>query len=74
MLTLSTGEIAQLFQISKYKIRHYIDEGILVPKRNPENGYYYFEEADIYRLYQIILLEKLAFLFKKSKKVCLVKK
>ncbi|HEM0172132.1 TPA: transcriptional regulator, partial [Listeria monocytogenes] len=24
MLTLSTGEIAQLFQISKYKIRHYI--------------------------------------------------
>ncbi|EAH3447204.1 transcriptional regulator, partial [Listeria monocytogenes] len=22
MLTLSTGEIAQLFQISKYKIRH----------------------------------------------------
>ncbi|EFO5776746.1 transcriptional regulator, partial [Listeria monocytogenes] len=23
MLTLSTGEIAQLFQISKYKIRHY---------------------------------------------------
>ncbi|HAO6211951.1 TPA: transcriptional regulator, partial [Listeria monocytogenes] len=28
MLTLSTGEIAQLFQISKYKIRHYIDEGI----------------------------------------------
>ncbi|EAE6996022.1 transcriptional regulator, partial [Listeria monocytogenes] len=27
MLTLSTGEIAQLFQISKYKIRHYIDEG-----------------------------------------------
>ncbi|EAC5226177.1 transcriptional regulator, partial [Listeria monocytogenes] len=25
MLTLSTGEIAQLFQISKYKIRHYID-------------------------------------------------
>ncbi|EAH0334770.1 MerR family transcriptional regulator, partial [Listeria monocytogenes] len=53
MLTLSTGEIAQLFQISKYKIRHYIDEGILVPKRNPENGYYYFEEADIYRLYQI---------------------
>ncbi|EAA0373783.1 MerR family transcriptional regulator, partial [Listeria monocytogenes] len=50
MHTLSSGEIAQLFQISKYKIRHYIDEGILVPKRNPENGYYYFEETDIYRL------------------------
>ncbi|EAF2751454.1 TPA: transcriptional regulator, partial [Listeria monocytogenes] len=24
MHTLSSGEIAQLFQISKYKIRHYI--------------------------------------------------
>lgn len=74
MHTLSSGEIAQLFQISKYKIRHYIDEGILVPKRNPENGYYYFEETDIYRLYQIILFRKIGFLFKKSKKVCLVKK
>ncbi|EFS03574.1 putative transcriptional regulator, MerR family [Listeria seeligeri FSL S4-171] len=59
MSTLSTGELAALFQISKYKIRHYIDEGILVPKRNSENGYYFFEEVDIYRLYQIILLRKM---------------
>ncbi|MBC2184728.1 MerR family transcriptional regulator [Listeria sp. FSL L7-0253] len=61
MRALSTSEIAALFQISKYKIRHYIDEGILQPNRNPENGYYFFEEADIYRLYQIILFRKIGF-------------
>lgn len=74
MLTLSTGEIAQLFQISKYKIRHYIDEGILVPKRNPENGYYYFEEADIYRLYQIILFRKIGFSIQEIKESLLGEK
>ncbi|MBC1986496.1 MerR family transcriptional regulator [Listeria sp. FSL L7-0478] len=61
MRALSTSEIAALFQISKYKIRHYVDEGILQPNRNPENGYYFFEEADIYRLYQIILFRKIGF-------------
>lgn len=74
MLTLSTGEIAQLFQISKYKIRHYIDEGILVPKRNPENGYYILKKPTFTVYIKLSFLEKLAFLFKKSKKVCLVKK
>ncbi|ECP9680350.1 MerR family transcriptional regulator [Listeria monocytogenes] len=74
MRTLSTGEIAQLFQISKYKIRHYIDEGILVPKRNPENGYYYFEETDIYRLYQIILFRKIGFSIQEIKESLLGEK
>ncbi|EAE5053118.1 MerR family transcriptional regulator, partial [Listeria monocytogenes] len=66
--------IAQLFQISKYKIRHYIDEGILVPKRNPENGYHYFEEADIYRLYQIILFRKIGFSIQEIKESLLGEK
>ncbi|MBC1243136.1 MerR family transcriptional regulator [Listeria welshimeri] len=74
MRILSTGEIAQLFQISKYKIRHYIDEGILVPKRNPENGYYYFEETDIYRLYQIILFRKIGFSIQEIKESLLGEK
>ncbi|EAC3673177.1 MerR family transcriptional regulator [Listeria monocytogenes] len=74
MHTLSSGEIAQLFQISKYKIRHYIDEGILVPKRNPENGYYYFEETDIYRLYQIILFRKIGFSIQEIKESLLGEK
>ncbi|CAM4143325.1 MerR family transcriptional regulator [Listeria ivanovii] len=74
MRTLSTGELAALFQISKYKIRHYIDEGILAPKRNSENGYYFFEEIDIYRLYQIILFRKIGFSIQEIKESLLGEK
>lgn len=59
MNQLTAGELAQLFNTSKYKIRHYIDKGILTPKRNTENNYYIFEESDIYRLYQINTLREI---------------
>ena len=61
MRTLTSGELAKLFNISKYKIRHYLEQEILVPKRNQANGYYYFDEGDIYRLYQIMLYRKIGF-------------
>jgi len=61
---LTVGEIAKLFNISKYSIRHYIDKGILTPKRNEENQYYTFEESDIYRLYQIKTLREIGFSIK----------
>lgn len=54
MKPLTAGEFAKLFNISKYSIRHYIDKGILTPKRNEENKYYTFEESDIYRLLSIL--------------------
>lgn len=61
MKKLTTGEVAKLFTISKSKVRHYVDTGILSPKRNPENGYYYFEETDIYRLYQLTFFRDIGF-------------
>ncbi|MTD41877.1 MerR family transcriptional regulator [Erwinia sp. CPCC 100877] len=61
MKLLSTGELAQLFNLSKYTIRHYIDKELLTPKRNPENGYYFFNEADIYRLYQVIVFRNIGY-------------
>ncbi|EGO2712214.1 MerR family transcriptional regulator [Enterococcus faecalis] len=64
MKPLTVGEIAKLFNISKYSIRHYIDKGILTPKRNEENQYYTFEESDIYRLYQIKTLREIGFSIK----------
>ncbi|MEI5994317.1 MerR family transcriptional regulator [Candidatus Enterococcus mansonii] len=64
MKQLTAGEIAKLFNISKYRIRHYIDKGILTPKRNEENKYYVFEESDIYRLYQINTLREIGFSIK----------
>ncbi|MEG0249627.1 MAG: MerR family transcriptional regulator [Peptostreptococcus sp.] len=64
MKELTSGELAKLFNISKSKIRHYIDKGILTPKRNQENKYYFFNESDIYRLYQIQALRKIGFSIK----------
>ncbi|MGX7245913.1 MerR family transcriptional regulator [Enterococcus quebecensis] len=64
MKQLTAGEMAKLFNISKYKIRHYIDKGILEPKRNKENKYYVFEESDIYRLYQVSTLREIGFSIK----------
>lgn len=58
MKLLTSGDLAKLFQISKYKIRHYIDEGLLTPDRNEDNDYYYFNEQDVYRLYQILMFRK----------------
>lgn len=55
MKLLTTGQLAKLFNITKYKIRYYIDQEILTTSRIERNGYQLFDESDIYRLYQIIL-------------------
>ncbi|MFK4568263.1 MerR family transcriptional regulator [Enterococcus sp. UD-01] len=64
---LSTGELAQLFNLSKYTIRYYIDKGLLTPKQNPANGYYFFNEADVYKLYQIVVFRNIGYSIKEIK-------
>ena len=59
MNQLTSGQIAELFNISKSKLRFYIDKGLLKPKIDENNGYYIFNEFDIYRLYQIIFFRKI---------------
>ncbi|EOK04043.1 MerR family transcriptional regulator [Enterococcus faecalis] len=61
MRLLTTGELASLFSISKYTIRHYIDIGLLVPKQRKENGYYLFDEDNIYKLYQVLVLKNIGY-------------
>ena len=56
MELLSTGQLAKLFDIPKGTIRHYINEELLTPIVNEENGYQQFTEKDVYKLYQIIFL------------------
>ena len=58
MELLSTGQLAKLFDIPKGTIRHYINEELLTPIVNEENGYQQFTEKDVYKLYQIIFLRK----------------
>lgn len=41
MKLLSTGELATLFSLSKYTIRHYIEIELLIPHQRNKNGYYF---------------------------------
>jgi DNA-binding transcriptional MerR regulator len=58
---LTTGQLASLFNLPKHTIRHYIDEELLTPIINEDNGYQQFTERDIYKLYQVIVLRKIGF-------------
>lgn len=55
MKLLTTGQLAKLFNITKYKIRYYIEQDILTTSKVEQNGYQLFDESSIYRLYQIII-------------------
>lgn len=55
MKPLTTGEVAELFHLSKSTLRHYIDKELISPDKDSTNNYYLFSETDIYRLYQICL-------------------
>lgn len=47
--------------ITKKNIRFYEDEGLLTPRRNTENGYREYSEADVQTLKRIKLFRKLGF-------------
>lgn len=66
---LTTGQLASLFNLPKHTIRHYIDEKLLTPKINEDNGYQQFTERDVYKLYQVIVLRKIGFSIEMIKKM-----
>ena len=53
------NEVEALAGISKKNIRFYEDEGLIHPKRNPENGYRDYSQEDVLRLRRVRLLRKL---------------
>lgn len=69
MIDLTSGELANLFKITKYTLRHYLKEGLLVPALTQENGYQLFSEVEVYRLYQILFLRKLGHSVNEIKKM-----
>ncbi len=56
---MKINEIEAAVGIAKKNIRFYEEEGLLHPRRNSENGYRDYCEADVARLQQIKLLRKL---------------
>jgi len=56
---LKINEVEALVGITKKNIRFYEAEGLLMPRRNSENGYRDYGEAEVETLRQIKLLRKL---------------
>lgn len=69
MKLLSTGELATLFSLSKYTIRHYIEIELLTPYQKNKNGYYFFDEENIYQLYQIIVFRNIGYSLNEIKRI-----
>lgn len=57
---MKINEVEQQVGVSKKNIRFYEQQGLLHPKRNSENGYREYDEADVLRLKKIKLLRKLS--------------
>jgi len=61
MKKYSINKIAKTFNISTSKIRYYDNIGLISLKRDPNNGYRYFSEEDVFQLAKVILLRSLEF-------------
>lgn len=72
-MLISTGELAKLFNITKYTIRYYLEKEVLTYTRKEANGYYMFSEKDIYQLYQIIIFREIGMSITEIKKVLQLK-
>ena len=57
---MKINEVEQQVGVSKKNIRFYEQQGLLHPKRNTENGYREYDEADVLLLKKIKLLRKLS--------------
>ncbi len=56
---LSINQVEKMTGVSKRNIRFYEKEGLLLPKRNKENGYRVYDESDIWRIKVIKMLRML---------------
>lgn len=66
---LTSGELAKLFNITKYLLRHYEEQQLIQPAFNEVNGYHMYGEAEVYAMSHILLLKQLGFSLKEIKKI-----
>lgn len=69
MSYLQIRELANKLQISPRAIRFYEDRGLIKPKKDPENNYRLFSEADAWRLQTIIALREVGIPVREIKKI-----
>ena len=66
---MNINQVEKLTGVSKRNIRFYEKEGLLLPKRNSENGYRVYDENDIWRIKVIKMLRMLDMPLDEIKKV-----
>ena len=66
---MKINEVEALVGITKKNIRFYEQQGLLSPRRNAENGYREYAEADVAELKKIKLLRKLSLPIEEIRKI-----
>lgn len=58
---MTVAELAKQFKINPDTVRHYVKIGLLIPTRDPNNGYKLFNSNDKTRLHFILQAKSLGF-------------
>jgi len=58
---MTINDVVKLTGLSKRTLHHYDEIGLLVPKRQDDNGYRIYDQEDLLRLEQILLYKELGF-------------
>lgn len=66
---LSVGEISKALGISNETIRHYVQEGIIAPHKNPENNYWEYSSEDFIRLSDVLFYRSVGLSIKEIKRI-----
>ena len=66
---LSVGEISKALGISNETIRHYVQEGIIAPHKNPENNYWEYSSEDFIRLSDVLFYRSVGLSIKEIKNI-----
>jgi DNA-binding transcriptional MerR regulator len=64
-----TSKIAQLANVTSDTVRYYTKRGLLVPNRNPSNGYKEYQQADLERLKFIHQARTIGFTLKEIEEI-----
>ena len=66
---LSVGEISKALGISNETIRHYVQEGLIAPRKNPENNYWEYSSDDFIRLSDVLFYRSVGLSIKEIKSI-----
>lgn len=66
---LSVGEMSKALGITNEAIRHYVQEGIITPHKNPDNNYWEYSSEDFIRLSDVLFYRSVGLSIKEIKNI-----